>query len=65
MIKKSRMRYLITGKYDNGDDYAEATESLAELAYIISEINRWGDDMSLRPDQRIGSDNITIETEEI
>jgi len=65
MIKKSGMRYLITGKYDNGDDYAEATESLAELAYIISEINRYGDDMSLRPDQRIGSDNITIETEEI
>ena len=58
-------RYIITGKYANGDDYAEATESLSELAYIISEINRWGDDMSLRPDERIGSDNITIVTEEI
>ena len=59
------MRYILTGKYDNGDEYAEATESLAELAYIISEINRWGDDMSLRPDERICADNITIETEEM
>ena len=59
------MRYILTGKYDNGDEYAEATESLAELAYIISEINRGGDDMSLRPDERICADNITIETEEI
>lgn len=59
------MRYIITGKYDSGDEYKECTESLADLAHIISEINRWGDDMSLRPDERICSDSITIVTEEI
>ena len=59
------MRYILTGKYDNGDEYAEATESLAELAYIISEINRWGDDVSLSPDQRVDPASLIIETEEM
>ena len=58
------MKYLITGKYANGDDYAEATESLAELAYIISEINRWHDHASVGENLRVDATTLKIETEE-
>lgn len=54
------MRYILTGKYTNGDDYAEATESLADLAYIISEINRW----KIGEGLRIDASTLKIETEE-
>ncbi len=52
------MRYILTGKYANGDDYGEGTESLAELAYIISDLNRWHDD------ERVDATTLKIETEE-
>ena len=58
------MRYILTGKYANGDDYAEATESLAELAYITSEINRWSDDERVDSSARIDATTLKIETEE-
>ena len=58
------MRYILTGKYANGDDYAEATENLEELAYIISEINRWSDDERVDPSARIDATTLKIETEE-
>lgn len=57
-------RYILTGKYANGDAYGEATESLADLAYIISEINRWSDDERSDPSARIDATTLKIETEE-
>lgn len=57
-------RYIITGTYHNGDNYMEDTNSLAELAYTLSDIERWSDDESISDDERVDASTITIETEE-
>lgn len=58
------MRYIVTGKYANGDEYGETTESLAELSYIVSEINRWDNHASVGENLRVDASTVTIETEE-
>ena len=57
------MRYIITGLYANGDAYGEATESLADLAYILSDINRWNNSPSVGENLRVDADTVKIETE--
>ena len=58
------MRYILTGKYQNGDDYADATTSVAELAYCVSEINRWSTNERVDASERVDATTLIIETEE-
>lgn len=57
------MNYIITGSYANGDQYGEKADSIAELAYILSDINRFDSD-STKPEQRVLSDSIKVESED-
>ena len=58
------MRYILIGKYANGDSYGEATESLEELAYILSDINRWHNHAGVGEDLRVDATTLKIETED-
>lgn len=58
------MRYILTGLYADGSGYGEATESLADVAYIISDINRFDGDERVDEAQRVDAATIIIETEE-
>lgn len=57
------MRYLITGYYANGDEYGDATDSLVELSWILSDIDRF-DTEKTPAERRVLSRTIMIETEE-
>lgn len=58
------MRYIITGKYQNGDDFANSWDSIEGLAWELSDIKRW-DTPTTKDDERVLSDTIKIETEEL
>lgn len=57
------MRYVITDKYANGDDYGEAFTGLPDLAYALGDIHRWNGDERIAADQRVIESTIKIETE--
>ena len=53
------MRYIITGKYSSGSDYADYADSLTDLERLIYDLGSqetWGD--------RVLVDTIKIETED-
>lgn len=56
------MKYLLTGKYANGDDYAETADSLAKLSEIIDDINRWHNHASVGENLRVDATTLVIET---
>lgn len=57
------MKYLLTGKYANGDDYTETADSLAKLSEIIDDINRWHNHASVGENLRVDATTLVIETE--
>ena len=57
------MRYLITGKYANGDDYGETLDDAEQLAEALHLIARHDHD-DTPSYYRVLSDTIKIETEE-
>ena len=63
MKGSTQMNYIITGSYANGDQYGEKADNIAELAYIISDINRFDTD-STKPEQRIIANSVKVETED-
>lgn len=58
-----KVNYIIESRYYNGDKYAEKVDSLAELAYALSEVNRW-DNPEQPDDERIDINQISVTTEE-
>lgn len=61
--ENSYMRFIITGYYANGDQYGEATNDLAELSWLLSDIERF-DTERTPSDKRVLANTIKIETEE-
>lgn len=57
------MKYIITGVYANGDQYADKADNIAELAYFLSDINRFDSD-STKPEDRIIANSVKVETED-
>lgn len=58
------MRYIITGQYADGSEYGDTATSLAELAFIASDIYRFSTDETIAPYQRVVAETVVIETEE-
>lgn len=58
------MRYMVSGKYADGSDYMNAVYNIADLAYILSDIDRFDGDERIDEAQRVDADTVTIETEE-
>lgn len=61
------MNYHLTGKYKNGDTYAESSSDLLEIARIITEIdNMWHDleSTGAEPREIINPYTLTLQTEE-
>lgn len=56
------MNYIIDGYYANGDKYGDKTSDIAQLAWILSDINRF-DTITTDSDKRVLGDTITITTE--
>ena len=59
-----QVNYIIESRYYNGDKYAEKVGSLAEVVYVLSDINCW--DNPNQPDaERINVNQISVTTEEV
>jgi len=53
------MRYIITGTYQNGDNYAEEADTIEQLTETLRQLTGWAD-----ADGRYEVGDIRVETEE-
>lgn len=56
------MKYIITGKYDNGDNYFDRFDTLQEVKDHIEYLYST-DNASQRPENRLNINNVNLETE--
>lgn len=58
------MKYILTGKYANGDDYADKCYSIEDLLSELADIAKDEKSTTIADDAKVRTDQISVTTEE-